>query len=128
RQVPARSILICCVVFSLLVPLGFMTLVDLDVLFYMMALMLEMGALLRLRRLRPQRDGLFVLGGGRAGLYLVVAAPLVTWLATFGFVLARGGDRREFGVAIALLACAWPLYAFLRGRYGGPPASSRPIA
>ncbi|MGO9264686.1 MAG: APC family permease [Candidatus Binataceae bacterium] len=127
KEVPARSILICCVIFSLLVPLGFMTLVGLDVLFYMMALMLEMGALLRLRRLRPQRDGLFVFGGGRAGLYLVVAAPLVTWLATFGFVLTRGGDRREFGVAILLLACAWPLYAFLRGRYGGPPVSPRPV-
>ena len=70
REVPARSILACCVVFSLLAPLGFMTLVVLDVFFYMLALMLEMGALIRLRRLRPQRDGLFVLGGGRAGLYL----------------------------------------------------------
>jgi amino acid transporter len=123
REVPARSIVACCVVFSLLVPLGFMTLVVLDVFFYMLALMLEMGALLRLRHLRPRRDGLFVLGGGRAGLYLVAAAPLVTWLATFGFALTQSGDRREFGVAIALSAGAWPLYAFLRNRYGGPPAS-----
>ena len=125
REVPGRSILACCVVFSILVPLGFMTLVVLDVLFYMMALVLEMWALIRLRRLYPRRDGLFVLGGGRAGLYLVAAAPLVTWLATFGFALTQSGTRREFSVAIALLGCAWPLYAFLRGRYGGPPANDR---
>lgn len=125
RAVPARSILACCVVFTILVPLGFMTLVALDVLFYMMALTLEMGALIRLRRIHPQRDGLFVVGGGRVGLYVVAGAPLVTWLATVGFALTQSGDRREFGVAITLLACAWPLYAIMRRRYGGPPA--RPL-
>jgi amino acid transporter len=125
RNVPARSIVACCVVFTLLVPLGFMTLVLLDVLFYMMALMLEMAALVRLRRKYPRRDGLFVVAGGRVGLFLVAGAPLLTWLATFGFALSRA-DRADFGVAMLLSACAWPLYVVLRKRYGGPPARPRP--
>ncbi|MGH7880037.1 MAG: APC family permease, partial [Candidatus Binataceae bacterium] len=69
RGVPARAILACCVVFTLLVPLGFMNLVVLDVFFYMLALALELAALIRLRRLRPARAGLFVMGGGTVGLY-----------------------------------------------------------
>ena len=52
---PATSIVVCCVVFSLLVPLGFVALVVLDVFFYMGALMLEMCALISLRRSRPDR-------------------------------------------------------------------------
>lgn len=127
REVPGRSIIVCCVVFSLLVPLGFMTLVVLDVLFYMMGLALELTALIRLRKIHPRRDGLFVVSGGRAGLYLVAAAPLLTWLATLGFALAQGGGREDLAVAIAFLAGAWPLYAGLRRRYGGPAALARPV-
>ena len=77
RATPATSIVVCCVVFSLLVPLGFVALVVLDVFFYMSALMLEMCALIRLRRSRPDRTGLFVIGGGRPALIAVVVAPIV---------------------------------------------------
>jgi amino acid transporter len=119
-RVPARSIVACCVVFSLLAPLGFMTLIVLDVAFYMMALALEMWALVRLRRIEPRRDGRFTIGGGRVGLYLTVFAPLLTWLATFGFVIAQGGGKAEYLVAIALAVAGWPLYLILRERYGGP--------
>ena len=122
RAVPARSILACCVVFTFLVPLGFMTLVVLDVFFYMLALVLEMVALIRLRNLDPDREGLFVIGGGHLGLYAVVAAPLITWLATFGFAAARGGAQRGLIVASALSFCAWPVYWFLSRRFGGPHA------
>src|SRR5215470_2339578 len=65
RDVPGRSLLLCCVVFTLLIPLGFITLVVFDVFFYMLALMLEMAALIRLRQLFPRRDRLFMIGGGR---------------------------------------------------------------
>ncbi len=124
-QVPARSIVACCVVFSLLAPLGFMTLIVLDVAFYMMALALEMWALVRLRQLYPRRDGLFTIGGGHTGLYLTVAAPLLTWLATFGFAIAQGGGKAEYLAATVLAAAGWPLYLILRNRYGGPSATTQ---
>jgi amino acid transporter len=120
HEIPARSILLCCAVFTLLIPLGFVTLVVLDVFFYMFALMLEMWALVRLRRLYPNREGLFAIGGGRAGLYAVVIAPIATWVATFGLALSENATRRDFFAALVLAACVGPVYAILRHCYGGP--------
>jgi amino acid transporter len=123
REIPARSILLCCVVFTLLIPLGFTTLVVLDVFFYMMALMLEMAALIRLRRLYPKREGLFVIGGGRMMIYLVALAPLLTWIATFGLAVSR--SSHDLVLASVLVAFTWPVYALLRRHYGGPPIGER---
>ena len=117
---PWKSIVLCCVVFTLLVPLGFLALVVLDVFFYMAALVLEMVALLKLRHLRPNRAGLFMVGGGRLGLYLVATLPLITWAATFGLAISQGGAHVDFLVAIVIGATVLPAYAFARRRWGGP--------
>ncbi len=117
---PWKSILVSCALFTLLVPLGFVALVVLDVFFYMAALVLEMAAMVRLRRLRPARDGMFTVGGGRLGLYLVAGLPVFTWLATFGLAMSHGDGHGDFLVAIALGATVWPAYAITRRRYGGP--------
>lgn len=121
RATPATSIITCCAVFTILVPLGFVSLVVLDVFFYMGALMLEMWALVRLRKSRPDRTGLFVIGGGRLALIAVVAAPIVTWMATFGLAVSNNSGAAALAVSIMLALGAWPAYAFLRRRYGGPP-------
>jgi amino acid transporter len=118
---PGKSILACCVLFTMLVPLGFVTLVILDVFFYMGALVLELSALVVMRRKRPARDGLFVIGGGRAGLYLVAGLPMLTWCATFGLALTAGGIKEDFIVAVLLAATTYPAYALCRGFWGGPP-------
>jgi amino acid transporter len=120
RATPVRSILICCIVFTLLIPLGFVTLVVIDVFFYMAALALELAAMVRLRKLRPVRGDSFIVGGGRIGLWLIVGAPLVTWVATFGLAVHQNAARPEFAAAIILTASAWPLYRYLNARYGGP--------
>ncbi len=120
---PVRSIVACCAVFTLLVPVGFVALVVLDVFFYMAALVLEMAALVRLRRLVPKRDGLFKVGGGRAGLWLTALLPILTWAATFGLAVSTGGSRIDFLVAIALAATVWPAYRLARRTFGGPTAS-----
>ncbi len=122
----SRSILLCCVVFTLLVPVGFVALVVLDVFFYMAALALEMLALVRLRQLMPDRAGMFTIGGGRAGLALVATLPVLTWLATFGLAVSTSGGKLDFGLAIALGLCVWPAYALTRSRYGGPPPIDPP--
>jgi amino acid transporter len=123
RATPATSIVACCVVFSILVPLGFVALVVLDVFFYMGALVLEMWALIRLRKLRPDRAGLFVIGGGRPVLIAVVMAPIVTWLATFGLAVSHNGGAGGLIVSLMIAASAWPAYSILRRRYGGPPST-----
>ncbi len=123
---PGKSLLLCCVVFTLLVPVGFVALVVLDVFFYMAALALEMIALVRLRRTMPNRDGMFSVGGGRAGLAIVATLPVLTWLATFGLAVSSGGGKLDFILAIALGLCVWPAYAICRRRYGGPPPIDPP--
>lgn len=125
RATPARSIIMCCVGFSLLVPLGFVTLVVLDVFFYMIALALEMRALVRLRQIYPHRMGRFVIGGGKPALCATVVAPIATWLATFGLATAQDTGKRDLIVGVLLTACVWPAYVFLRRRYGGPPGLSK---
>ena len=123
---PGKSILLCCIVFTLLVPVGFVALVVLDVFFYMAALVLEMLALIRLRRLMPDRTGMFKIGGGRAGLALVAILPLLTWTATFGLAISAGAAKSDFILAIVLGAFVWPAYEICRRRYGGPPAIDPP--
>jgi hypothetical protein len=95
-------------------------LVVLDVFFYMGALALELWALVRLRKLRPQRSGLFVIGGGRLALAAIVIAPVVTWVATFGFALYGNGGTAGLIVSLLLAVAAWPAYWILRRLYGGP--------
>jgi amino acid transporter len=118
---PGKSILACCVLFTMLVPMGFVTLVILDVFFYMGALVLELSALVVMRRKRPVRDGLFMIGGGRAGLYLVAGLPMLTWCATFGLALTEGGIKEDFIVAVVLATTTYPAYALCRKLWDGPP-------
>ena len=123
---PGKSILLCCIVFTLLVPVGFVALVVLDVFFYMAALSLELFALLRLRKLMPDRAGLFTIGGGRIGLALIVTLPILTWAATFGLAISAGVAKTDFILAIVLGAFVWPAYTICRRLYGGPPAIDPP--
>jgi len=116
---PWKSILVCCAVYSMLLPLGFVALVVMDVFFYMSALALEMGALLRLRRTHPQRDGRLVLGRSRPALYAMVLAPMLTWIATFGLALGAENAAQGFIAAVAITLTGWPLFALLKRRYGG---------
>ncbi len=125
---PGKSILACCVLFTLLVPMGFVTLVILDVFFYMGALMLELGALVAMRRQRPARHGLFVIRGGAPALLLVVALPTLTWCATFGLALAQGGIKTDFIIAVVLTATTYPVYVLCRRLWGGPPAGASVLA
>src|SRR5579885_862482 len=119
-ETPRKSIIWCCIVFTLLIPIGFLALVVLDVFFYMAALALEMISMVRLRRLAPDRRGLFVVGGGTTGLMVTVAMPLMTWLATFGLAMSAGDGKRDFAIAIILAAGVWPAYLLARRRWGGP--------
>ncbi len=117
---PWKSILICCAVFTMLLPMGFVALVVMDVFFYMAALALEMGALLKLRQTHAARAEAFVIGWGRPGLYATALLPMLTWVATFGLALGTGNGTAGFIGAIAVALAGWPAYAILKRRYGGP--------
>ncbi len=120
QATPWIAIVTSCAVCTLLLPLGFAALVTLDVTFYMAALALEMAALVRLRRLYPGRRGLFVIGAGRVGLTLTVAAPLTVWIATFGVAANGPGGKIQLIVAAVLAAAVWPIYRLCQRIFGGP--------
>ncbi|HEV3113506.1 MAG TPA: APC family permease [Candidatus Binataceae bacterium] len=121
QATPWTAIVASCVVCTLLLPLGFAALVTLDVTFYMAALALEMAALVRLRRLYPgRRGGLFMIGAGRLGLMLTVAAPLLVWVATFGIAANGPGGRIQLVVAAILAVAVWPVYHLCQRIFGGP--------
>ncbi|HEY2105319.1 MAG TPA: APC family permease [Candidatus Binataceae bacterium] len=121
QATPWTAIVASCAVCTLLLPLGFAALVTLDVTFYMAALALEMAALVRLRRLYPgRRGGLFMIGAGRLGLSLTVAAPLLVWVATFGVSANGPGGRIQLIVAAILAVSVWPVYHLCQRMFGGP--------
>jgi amino acid transporter len=124
-QTPRTAIILSCAIFSCMAPLGFVNLVLLDVLFYMTALALEMGALIRLRKLRPARGDLFQIRGGQPVLYLTAAAPLLIWLLTLGLVLSVSPNQKELLLALVLAGAGVPIYWLCRRTYGGSP-SPRP--
>ena len=117
---PWKAIVVSCAVCTVLLPLGFSALVTLDVTFYMAALVLEMAALVRLRRLYPGRRGLFMIGGGRLGLFLTVAAPLLVWVATFGVVANGPGGKIQLLTGAVLAVAVWPVHHLCQRSFGGP--------
>jgi amino acid transporter len=123
QATPWKAIVASCAVCTLLLPLGFAALITLDVTFYMAALVLEMAALVRLRRLYPGRRGLFVIGAGRLGLTLTVIAPLAVWVATFGIAANGPGGKLQLGVAAVLAVAVWPVFHFCQRVFGGPHAA-----
>ncbi|HKD68474.1 MAG TPA: APC family permease [Candidatus Binataceae bacterium] len=127
QATPWLAIVTSCAVCTLLLPLGFTALVTLDVTFYMAALALEMAALVRLRRLYPGRRGLFVIGAGRLGLVLTVAAPLAVWVGTFGVAANGPGSKAQLIIAAIFAGAVWPVYRGCQRVFGGPQAAAIPI-
>ncbi|HEY2664840.1 MAG TPA: hypothetical protein VGI47_10905, partial [Candidatus Binataceae bacterium] len=62
------------------------------------------------------------------GLGLVVAAPLLTWIATFGLAIESADGSLGIIIALVLLLTLVPVYLFCRWVFGGPqPLSAAPI-
>jgi amino acid transporter len=117
RGTPRRAVLFSALCYSLFTLLPFSGLVVADVLLYSLALMLEFGALLRLRRREPTLRGAFRIPLGRGGVSVLAALPTAVLLLVVALSFADG----EYGVpalagaalAIALgpLCYAWASWA-----------------
>lgn len=121
RDNPSRAVLISAVCYSVFALLPFSELVVADVVLYSMALALEFGALLQLRRTEPTLRGSFRLPLGRGGVAALAALPMCVLLLTM-WLSYRGGDLGATAVVGALLAAAMGplLYRFTpsaRGRW-----------
>lgn len=76
-NVPWVSLLACSIVYAALARLNFQTLVVINVLIYSCALVLEFAALIALRRNRADLDRPFKIPGGRWGLFITSAVPMI---------------------------------------------------
>jgi amino acid transporter len=94
RGTPRTAVLFSAICYSAFTLLPFSGLVVADVLLYSLALMLEFGALLRLRRHEPSLRGVFRIPVGTAGVAVLAALPLTVLLLVVALSFADG----EYGV------------------------------
>jgi amino acid transporter len=94
RGTPKNSVLFAAVWYSVFMLMPFSGLVVADVLLYSLALMLELGALVRLRRREPELRGAFRIPVGTTGVVLLAACPLAVLLLVIGLSFADG----EYGL------------------------------
>jgi amino acid transporter len=120
RGTPTRAILVSAVFYSVFVLVPFGKLVVADVLLYAIALMLEFGALIALRRREPELRGIFRIPVGTGGVIALASLPAIVlgvdiWLAIRDGDIAR---TSVIGAAIGL-AVGPVLYFAMRGRGSG---------
>ena len=104
RGTPRNAVLFAAVFYSLFMLLPFSGLVVADVLLYSLALMLEFGALLRLRVAAPTLRGVFRIPLGTAGVAVLAALPLGALLLVAALSIADGehGVPALWGTVLAL--------------------------
>jgi amino acid transporter len=126
RGTPRNAVLFAAVCYSLFMLLPFGGLVVADVLLYSLALMLELAALVQLRRAEPALRGAFRIPLGTRGVAALASLPLGVLLLVVGLSVADG----EYGVpalagAVAAIALGPLCYGIAR-RYGERPAAWDP--
>jgi amino acid transporter len=91
-EVPWVSVVVCCMLWTACLTLGFQRLIELDVLIYGLSLLLEFVALVALRLREPRLPRPFRVPGGLVGASLVGVAPMVL------IALALWSGRRESAI------------------------------
>jgi amino acid transporter len=94
RGTPRNAVLVSAICYSLFVLVPFGRLVVADVLLYSLALFLEFGALVRLRKTEPELRGTFRIPLGRPWVALLATVPMVVLV---GVVIISFRDG-EYGV------------------------------
>jgi amino acid transporter len=114
---PRNAVLMSAVFYSLFVLVPFAKLVIADVLLYSLALFLEFGALIQLRKREPELRGSFRIPLSRRGVITLAAIPMIVLL---GVIVISFGDG-EYGIpavigAGAAIAAGPIMYGLARGR------------
>jgi amino acid transporter len=117
RGTPRTAVLVsaACYSFFVLVPFG--KLVIADVLLYALALFLEFGALIQLRKTEPALRGSFRIPMGRGGVIMLAALPMVVLVGVTAISFRDGeyGVPAVIGAAVAI-ALGPVMYAFAKSR------------
>jgi len=108
---PRWSIVACAIAWCLALGLGFERLVELDVLLYGLALLLEFVSLAVLRVREPELPRTFRVPGGTAGAALIGMPPMALLVIALGKTVAEQGFTRGLAVGLALIAAGPVIYA-----------------
>ena len=121
RGTPRNAVLVSAVCYSLFVLLSIQGLVVADVLLYAMALFLEFGALIQLRRVEPALRGAFRIPAGRPIVIALATLPLVILLGVVALEMRDGEYGRPAVAAAVAAALLGPLvYAAMHRRRADP--------
>ena len=98
------AIIVSAVFYSLFALVSFSKLVVADVLLYSLALFLEFGALVQLRKTEPSLRGVFRIPLGRTGVAVLAALPMMVLVGVIGVSFADGeyGLPAVIGAAVAI--------------------------
>lgn len=104
RGTPRNAVLLSAICYSFFVLVPFGRLVVADVLLYSLALFLEFGALVRLRKTEPELRGTFRIPLGRRGVGVVAAVPMVVLIGVVGLSFRDGeyGLPAVIGAGVAI--------------------------
>ena len=105
RGTPRAAVLVAAALYSAFALLPFAELVVADALLYALAMFLEFGALIQLRRREPGLRGPFRLPIGTRGVTALAILPAGVFLAATGYAIA-GGEIGATAVAGSLVAVA----------------------
>ncbi len=119
RGTPRNAIIVSALFYSIFVLVPFAKLVVADVLLYSLALFLEFGALVRLRKSEPTLRGAFRIPTGRAGVIFLSALPMIVLagVIAISFRDHEYGLPAVMGAAIAIVLGPM-MYALARPRTG----------
>jgi len=104
RSTPRNAVLISAVFYSFFVLVPFSKLVIADVLLYALALFLEFGALIQLRKTEPSLRGSFRIPMSRTGVMALAAVPILVLIgvAAISFRDGEYGIPAVMGAAVAI--------------------------
>ncbi len=105
RGTPRRAVLVSAAIYSVVALLPFSGLVVADVVFYAMALLLEIGALVALRRREPALRGPFRIPLGTGAVTVLAALPLTILAGVIGLSLL-GGEYEPAAILVTAVGAA----------------------
>jgi amino acid transporter len=122
---PRNAVLVSAVFYSIFVLVPFGKLVIADVLLYSLALFLEFGALIHLRKIEPGLRGPFRIPLGRRGVAMLAALPMIILIGVVAMSFRDGeyGVPAVIGAAVAI-GLGPVVYFFARRQSGGSVAPS----
>ena len=104
RGTPRNAVLVSAFFYSFFVLVPFGKLVIADVLLYSLALFLEFGALIHLRKREPSLRGCFRIPLGRGGVIILAAFPMLILIVVIAISFRDGeyGIPAVIGAAVAV--------------------------